>query len=335
MIKYPQRTVQHQNEYESMAVLMYHLRQKGILRSFRETDYGIDLEYEFVKNNNVTGRTIKIQLKSSNNLKPDKYGKLKIGRIKQSTLKYWSEISFRTNVILVAVDISKERIYCSRPLFWEIIKEIDQTRRSKYISLIYDEQFTNEIICALIDSFALAPVIHEIILNQKIALQYLEDILQFCYEITFHDQFLIVEDTSVLKNMLDICSILLWNVKVESHFIGFQNPNKWNEISFFYDNSKDGTLKYCYLYKPLEILISLLLEKLIKIRNSVLDSFIYWIGKDKDYFEMVYQYDIEQIYDESLKEILMKHDGDKKKYLKTQSDISNYIDNEIKKFSSK
>jgi predicted transcriptional regulator len=333
MIEYPKRTVQHQNEYESMAVLLYHLRKKGILRSFRELDYGIDLEYEFVHNDTVTGKSIKIQLKSSNNLKIDSDGTPKIYNIKQSTLNYWAEISYRTNVILVAVDLSNERIYCSRPLFWEIIKKIDPTRKDKHISLIGGDPFTNEITCALIDSFALAPVIHEIILNQKIALQYLEEILQFCYEITFHDQFLEVEDTSILKNILDICSILLWNVDVGSHFNDFKRSNNWNKISFFYENSKDGTLKYCYLYKSLEILINLLLKKLIQIRNSVLDSFSYWVVHDKDYIEMVYQYDIEQIYDKSLKEILVKYSGDKRNYLKNHSDIINYFDNEINKFS--
>ena len=68
MIKFPKRTLQHRNEYESMAVLLYHLRKKGIVRSFRELDYGIDLEYEYVHGNTVIGKTIKIQLKSSSNL---------------------------------------------------------------------------------------------------------------------------------------------------------------------------------------------------------------------------------------------------------------------------
>jgi len=333
MIEYPKRTVQHQNEYESMAILLYHLRKKGIVRSFRELDYGIDLEYEFVHKNNVIGKTIKIQLKSSKHLKIGEDGTPKIYNIKQSTLNYWAEISYRTNVIIVAVDLTNERIYCSRPLFWEIIKEIDPTRKEKHISLIGGDPITNEIICALIDSFALAPVIHEIILNQKFALQYLEEIFHLCYEVTFHDQFLEVEDTSILKNLLDICSILLWNVNVSSHFNGFKKSKDWNKLSFFYKNSKDGTLKYCFLYKPLDILINLLLKKLIDIRNMVLDSFTYWVVHDKDYIEMVYQYDIEQIYDKSLKKILVKYNGDKRNYFKNHRDISNYFNNEIDKLN--
>lgn len=335
MIEYPKRTIQHQNEYESMAVLLYHLRKKGILRSFREADYGIDLEYEFVHNNTVIGKSIKIQLKSSSNLKIGKDGTPKIYNIKQSTLNYWAEISYRTNVILVTVDLSRECIYCSPPLFWDIIKKIDTTRKNKNILLIGDDNITNEITCALIDSFALAPVVNEIILNQKIALQYLEEILQLCYEVTFHDQFLELDDISTLKNILDICSILLWNVDVGSYFKKSKETSKWNEISFFYENSRDGTLKYCYLYEPLEILINLLFKKLIQLRNSVLDSFIYWIVNDKDYLEMVYQYDIEQIYDKSLKEILVKHNDDKRNYLKSHSDVADYFDKEIRKYKKK
>lgn len=256
---------------------MYHLRKKGILRSFREADYGIDLEYEFVHGNTVIGKSIKIQLKSSSDLKITKDGTPRIYKIKQSTLNYWAEISYRTNVILVAVDLSSERIYCTPPLFWDIIKKIDTSRKSKSISLIGNEKITNEITCALIDSFALAPVVNEIILNQKIALQYLEEYLQLCSEVTFYDQFLELDDTTTLKNLLDICSKLLWNVDVRSYFKKSNGVTKWNNISFFYENSKDGTLKYCFLYEPLEILINLLFKKLILLRNSVLNSFIYWI----------------------------------------------------------
>ncbi len=332
MIEFPKRTIQHQNEYESMAVLLYHLKKKGIIRSFREDDYGIDLEYEFVYGSAVIGKSIKIQLKSSDNLKINKDGIPKIYNIKQSTLNYWAEISYRTNVILVAVNLSNERIYCSTPLFWKIIKKIDHTKRDKNISLIGGKEITNEITCALIDSFALAPVAHEIILNQKIALQYLEEIFQFCYEVTFHDQFLEVDDTSILKNILDICSVLLWNVDVESCLKKFKGASKWNEISFFHKNSKDGTLKYCYLNKPLEIIISLLLKKLIELRKSVLDSFIYWIVNDKDYLEMIYLHDIEKIYDKSLKKTLENHCSEKGNYLRSHSDVANYFDEEIRKY---
>jgi hypothetical protein len=332
MIEYPKRTVQYQHEYESMAILLYHLRKKGIIRSFRETDYGIDLEYEFVHGNAVRGKSIKIQLKSSSDLKITKDGSPRIYKIKQSTLNYWAEISYRTNVILVAVDLSSERIYCSPPLFWDIIKKIDTSKKRKSISIIGNDKITNEIICGLIDSFALAPTVNETILNQKIALQYLDEILQFCYEVTFHDQFLEVECNLPLKNILDICSILLWDVNVRSLFKDYKTPENWNTISFFYENSKDGTLKYCFVYEPLEILINLLFKKLIKLRNSVLDSFIYWIVNDKDYLEMIYRYDIEKIYNKSLKQILIKHNDDKRSYLKSDSDVDDYFDKEIRKY---
>jgi hypothetical protein len=333
MIEFPKRTVQHRNEYESMAVLLYHMRRHGIVRSFREQDYGIDLEYEFVQGDAVIGKTIKIQLKSSKNLTIDSDGIPKVYNVKQSTLNYWAEISYRTNVILVAIDLSNEHIYCSKPLFWQITKLIDPSRQSKHISLIGGGSITNEITCALIDSFALAPVVHEIILNQKIALQYLEEILEFCYEVTFHDQFLEVEDTSVLVNLLDICNTLLWDINVKAHFKEYKNPSNWNKISFFINNSKDGTLKFWDLYNPLEIIIKLLFKRLIKLRSLVLDAFCYWAVNGKDYLEMVYQYDIEQIYDESLKETLIKYNDDKNTFLRSQTDISDFINSEIDKSS--
>ena len=336
MFVFPQRPVQHRNEYESMAVLLYHMRKKGILRSFLEVDYGIDLEYEFVHNNSLIGKTIKIQLKSSNNLRYLHDGTPKIYNIKQSTLNYWAKMSYRTNVILVAVDISqekKEKICVSPPLFWEIIKLIDPTKKNKHISLIGGEKISNELACTLIDSFALAPVVHEIILNQKIALQYLHEIFEFSYELTFHHGYLPVEDTTILQNLIDICSVLLWNVNVASFFKDMKKGEDWNKMSFYEENTKDGTLRNFDLYHPMDILVRVLLKKLIRMRKIVLESSLYWIVNGRDYLEMIYQYDIEKIYDKSLKEILIKYDGNKDNLLRNHTEITHYIDDEIKRYT--
>ncbi len=65
MYSLPNRPEQHINEQKSIAILLYCLRNMGIVRSISSNDYGIDIEYEFVQNQQVTGRIIKIQLKAT------------------------------------------------------------------------------------------------------------------------------------------------------------------------------------------------------------------------------------------------------------------------------
>ena len=101
MYEFPKRISQHKNETKALAIFLYHLKDFGIVRDIRENDYGIDLEYEFVTGENVTGRVIKIQLKSVSKINKKNP---KIWNLKQSTLNYWAELSYRINTIVVAVN---------------------------------------------------------------------------------------------------------------------------------------------------------------------------------------------------------------------------------------
>jgi hypothetical protein len=97
----------------------------------------IDFEIELVVNGRVTGRYLKAQVKSSDSLYVRKKdGVPTVGGIKQSTLRYWTEISRHTNVILFAVDLTTEQIYVSRPLFWQCAALLDGSDTSKTIECI-------------------------------------------------------------------------------------------------------------------------------------------------------------------------------------------------------
>ncbi len=132
MYEFPKKVKQHRNEIKALAIFLYHLRDFGIVRDIRESDYGIDLEYEFIAGDQVIGRLIKIQLKSVSRINKKNP---KIGNIKQSTLNYWAEISYRINTIVVAVNTIKEEICFTFPIFWDAISKIDHTRKTKSIEL--------------------------------------------------------------------------------------------------------------------------------------------------------------------------------------------------------
>jgi hypothetical protein len=144
---------QHKNETKALAIFLYHLRDFGIVRDIRESDYGIDLEYEYVLNDRVVGRHIKIQLKSINKINRKNP---KLSGLKQSTLNYWAELSYRVNVIVVGVNTIKEELYLTFPVFWDAIAQIDNTRKTKSISFVKNKG-NCEAAAILIHHIALTP----------------------------------------------------------------------------------------------------------------------------------------------------------------------------------
>ncbi len=133
----PKRIIQKQHESESYAILLYKLRNVGIFRNLTENDYGIDFEIEIVRNGKLTGKYLKIQVKSAERLKIRKKDNIPtVSGIKQSTLWYWTELSFSTNVLVFLVDIKRENIYLTKPIFWQASKLIDGSDKSKTIEFL-------------------------------------------------------------------------------------------------------------------------------------------------------------------------------------------------------
>ncbi len=161
MYEFPKRITQQKNETKALAIFLYHLKDFGIVRDIRENDYGIDLEYEFVIGENVIGRVIKIQLKSVSKINKKNP---KIWNLKQSTLNYWAELSYRINTIVVAVNTIREEIYFTYPVFWDAIAKIDNTKKPKSIKFVKNEG-NCEAAAILIHHIALIPTINEILLT--------------------------------------------------------------------------------------------------------------------------------------------------------------------------
>jgi hypothetical protein len=135
-VDFPKRTKQQKSEAHSYAVLLYKLRDLGIFRNLTENDYGIDFELELVDEDQVTAKVVKIQVKSAETLKLRADKTPSVGGIKQTTLNYWCELSYRTNVIAYVVDLATETIYVSLNLFWQASKAIDGSDTSKSITFI-------------------------------------------------------------------------------------------------------------------------------------------------------------------------------------------------------
>lgn len=133
--KLPQRPVQHVSEDKSKLVFQQRLPKHWIFRDLgTKNDYGIDSEVELVSTGGeVSGKIVKLQLKGREVVTFNADGKATVGGIKQSTLRYWLELSRHTHVLAALTDNSAERAYFI-PVFWQAASAIDEGETTKSIS---------------------------------------------------------------------------------------------------------------------------------------------------------------------------------------------------------
>ncbi|NTW64680.1 MAG: DUF4365 domain-containing protein [Chlorobiaceae bacterium] len=133
---FPKRIKQHKAQSDSFAILLYKLKDLGVFRNVTENDYGIDFEIEIVHNEKLIGRYLKAQVKSAEDISVRKDGIPTVGGIKQSTLLYWTELSYRSHVVVFAVDLTTEKIYLTKSIFWQATSLIDSSDKTKSIEFL-------------------------------------------------------------------------------------------------------------------------------------------------------------------------------------------------------
>jgi hypothetical protein len=326
MYEFPKRITQHKNETKALAIFLYYLKDFGIVRDIRENDYGIDLEYEFVIGENVIGRVIKIQLKSVSKINKKNP---KIWNLKQSTLNYWAELSYRINTIVVAVNTIREEIYFTFPVFWDAIAQIDNTKKPKSIKFVKNEG-NCEAAAILIHHMALIPTINEILLTHKNILGRIEEIIQFCSSSIYSDQFMEFEEFTELKRLLDDSSVLLWRAKIEEQFENYDKSKRWYTLDFFKNNTKDGILKYWDMKDKLNIIVIELFKELIRLRTKVLNSFCYWVVKDRDYLELAYKYNFKNFIADNIDDLIRNYSSIENDYL--EKDYNEFVMKKINEY---
>lgn len=326
MYEFPKRVIQHKNETKALAIFLYHLKDFGIIRDVRQNDYGIDLEYEFVIGENVIGRVIKIQLKSVSRINKKNP---KIWSLKQSTLNYWAELSYRINTIVVAVNTIREEIYFTFPVFWDAIAQIDNTKEPKSIELVKNEG-NCEAAAILIHHMALIPTINEILLTHKNILGRIEEIMQFCSSSIYSDDFMEFEEFTELKRLMDDSSVLLWRAKIEEQFENYDKSKSWSTLDFFKNNTRDGILKYWDMKDKLNIIVIELFKELIRLRTKVLNSFCYWVIKDRDYLELVYIHNFERFIADNIDDLIRNYSSIENNYF--EKDYNDFVMKQINKY---
>lgn len=297
-MKLPVRPPQHKAEADSYAILTNKLRELGIFRNVTDNDYGIDFEIELVEDTSVTGKYFKAQVKSSENLRIRKSDNVPtVSGIKQSTLAYWAELSFRTHVILYAVDLKTENIYVSRPIFWQATKLIDGSAKSKTVEFIRafdgkDGEFRSRFPVLLSKIYAHSPTVPDIISSHKTALRNLKQFLGLYVDVFHYDFHCEVHDLNAFKTLLDTCSVLLWQLDRKTLDLGAHDVRYLYSLEYWIRNSGEwATDEVTNLgaQPPVKALVPKLVEKLIELRKIVFLGKYYWSQKDRTYLRLVYE----------------------------------------------
>jgi hypothetical protein len=293
-MKLPKRIAQHKAESDSYAILVYKLREIGIFRNVTASDYGIDFEIELVDGENVTGRYFKAQVKSSEKLNiRKKDNNTVVGGIKESTLYYWTELSYRSHVILYAVDLSNERIFLSKPIFWQATMLINGDEKSKSVEFVKDiGTVLDKITPKLSQYYALSPAVPDEIYCHKLALRYLGRFLSL-YGDAFHYDFQCeLNDLDSFKALLDISKTLLWGEEFKGVDLGSHDRRNLHSFEYWVRQSGPDFINEVTnlsAQAPLKILLPKLIERLIAMRKRVFRGKYYWMHKDRQYLRLVFE----------------------------------------------
>ncbi|MBW0434919.1 DUF4365 domain-containing protein [Leptospira yasudae] len=300
-MNFPKRIQQHLNQSKSFAILLYKLKDLGIFRNLTENDYGIDFEIERIDQGEVKGNYIKAQVKSSEDLLIRKDNTPTIGGIRQTTLSYWAELSYRTHVILFAVDLKEENIFYTKPIFWQAVKLLDNTEKTKTIEFekaILPEHFSSEKVdvnrkaSEYLTNFFIhqlfdIPSLQETIHAHKSILQFFNEYAEMYEMANRHDPWCELYDHNTFKILLDHSKILLYNI---FEFKKELSEDEKHLFNFDYWQKKDPDCFTNHIAcQAFEILIPRLLKKLTFLRNLVIESKLYWFYRNKFYLKLVYE----------------------------------------------
>ena len=303
-MNFPKQIQQHKNESDSFAIILYKLRDLGIFRNVTSQDYGIDFELELVEDGRVCGHCVKIQVKSSENLYKDKNGHPIIGGIKQTTLRYWAELSYSIPVIALCVDLNTETIYSTSAIFWQATSLLDSTDSTKTIRF-HKEKSTDELKDE-IRKIAKGYSLREELLAHKWILRNIKDVFELYSGSWWYDAYCQTLDLNFFRTFLDNVKVLIVPLT------GLNNEyNKAYEQLFSYDYYyKESNYDEPYnrvIYDGLKIFFLMFLKMLVLFRVKVLASGYYWAYYDDEYLKLVLGTEVPTFDDE---EALKKFDHD-------------------------
>lgn len=304
---FPKRIKQHKSESDSFAILLYRLRELGIFRSATDSDYGIDFEIEIIHEDRVMGNFLKAQVKSAQEITIRQDDTPTVGKIKQSTLLYWTELSFRTHVIAFAVDLKTEEVYISKPLFWQATCLLDKSNSTKTIEFLpkidiseltnkknlnepIKSQFTDKLRVLQLKNIASQNGVVDTIYAHKTILRNFKLIFELYSDTWHYDAWTEVQSLDMFKTFLDCAKILISNLPKKNDIISEEERNNIYNFEYWVRETDWGgdEVSNQIAKKPLMILTPKLMEEIQKYNDYVLKGKYYWIKKDVTYLKLVH-----------------------------------------------
>lgn len=283
-MNFPQQIKQHKNESDSFAIILYKLKELGIFRNVTSQDYGIDFEIELVEDGRVCGHCVKVQVKSSEDLNIKQDGHPTIGGIKQTTLRYWAELSYSIPVIALCVDLKTETVYMTNPLFWQSISLLDATESTKTIEFI--QKIEIEEIIDRIRTIAKNYSLREELLAHKWMLRNIRDIFDMYNDSWWLDRESQNVDIPFFKTFLENVRVLLTPIVKLNKENGPVYERLFTFDYYYCRSEVDGPYNYV-IYEGIKCFIFLLLETLDFYRKRVFAAGYFWTYYDDDYLKLV------------------------------------------------
>lgn len=288
---FPRRIVQHKNESDSFAIILYRLRNIGIFRNMTEHDYGIDFEIEVVNGDLVEGHCVKVQVKSSDSPYVRADGYMTVGGIKQSTLYYWAELSYNIPVVGIAVDVKTEEIYVSKPLFWQCVTKIDASDSKKSIDFCPTQNVDLQIrnLAVIANTYNLRDFINA----HKWIIRNLKEIFAMYEDSSHYDCFMEFEEPEKMRSLLEYAKIFL-TFEVDDNNSHLANCDLFSwDYYIRQENGNDPSNRTISI--GLADIIPMLCNRLIYCRNLFDKSVYYWIHKSPEYLKLVMSIEIPNI----------------------------------------
>jgi hypothetical protein len=290
-LELPKRPRQHKAEAASYDIIRPLLNGIGVPRHQTEGDYGIDIDLELERKGRVTGRILKIQVKSSEDLKIRKDGTPAIGKIKQSTLTYWADTAFQTSVIAYAVDLATKKIYVTKDLFWQATARIDGGTSTKTVSCMPEGKNNHAFVIVATVMQAWQPTMTEVVSAHTLALRRLKPFLQLLADAFHYDHGSQLHEPTIFSDLLQTCAILLSD-KSYTLWTDAADRAGWQSVAYWTRKSEDDGwdgLTYYAAQPILSVLVPALLCRLRELKEKVVAGSFYWAHRNPAHLSLVYE----------------------------------------------
>lgn len=197
-------------------------------------------------------------------------------------------------VVAIAVDVKKEIIYITEPIFWQAISLIDATEKEKHpksksidFGSLCDVDKAKEQLKKIAYGYGLREELNA----HKWLLRNMINILSLYEKTTNSHNGYSLEDDELFRSFLDFAKILLGKKSYPG-----DEKMKTQEKQFDYETIRNTTNAFEIGYDDVQAVMNdifpLLMPQLEKYKDRVLKSAYYWSYKDPYYLKLVISTDI-------------------------------------------